>query len=300
MSIQLNPAARALVQSDRDLQGFITAAILEHGRLISGGGETVRKNAPESAVTLVALPGFPPVCVKEFRWRGWVHALKGLFRSTQGVRTFRNGTRLNGLGIRAAAPLALARKEMCGVAKSEWIVMEVLPGALELDRYISKKVAEGWMWGEKKRAIRTFARFMGSIHAAAIFHADLKTCNILVSERTPARLEDSAPNRLNDSDRDPELTFALLDYDDVSFGGTISERQRIKNLVQVFLSTPIFVKAADRMLFLREYALHAGLTGSQRRKVARSVLEAARGREVLYVGFEGDQIERWESGQCRE
>jgi len=300
ISIQLNAREFLPARDEKDLQRFITAAILEHGRLLTAGGEAVRKNAPESSVTLVALSEFPLVCVKQFRWRGWVHALKGLLRPTQGVRTYRNGMRLNNLGIRTPIPLALARETVWGLATSEWIVMEVIPKALELDRYLVKKMSEAWTLNEKRRAIRAFGRFMGSIHKAGIFHSDLKTCNILVSEQSPVRSEGSTGNRPDDSKGDHKLTFALLDFDDVSFSGTISERQRIKNLVQVFLSTPVFIDAADRMLWLREYVRNAGLTESQRRKIVRSVLEAARGREILYVGFEGDKIERWESGRYPE
>jgi len=49
------------------------------------------------------------------------------------------------------------------------------------------------------------------------------------------------------------------------------------------------------MRFLNEYALHAGIDRNQRREIARLVLQAAKGREILYVGFEGDIIEKWGS-----
>jgi hypothetical protein len=298
ISIQLNPRAPVPPWGETELRRFITAAILEHARLLSAGGATVCKNAPESAVTLVALPGFPAVCVKQFHWRGWGHALKGVFRATQGVRTFRNGIRLDGLGIRTAVPLALAREEIWGLAKSEWIVMEVIPGALELDRYILKWAAEGRTGAAKRQAIWAFGRFLGSLHAAGIFHADLKTCNILVLDQATERLSESGPDPLDYPGRDSDLSFALMDYDEVSFCRTISERQRIKNLMQIFLSTPISINAADRSSFLREYSRHAGLTASLRRKVARSVLKAASGRKILYVSSDGDRIECWERGQC--
>ena len=71
-------------------------------------------------------------------------------------------------------------------------------------------------------------------------------------------------------------------------------RRKIKNLVQIFLSTPLAIDATQRLLFLNEYAMHAGLNPSEKRRTARAIIEAALGKEILYVGFEGDVTERWD------
>src|SRR5271157_5148148 len=81
---------------------FLHSAIERHRRLLSVGTEAVLKDSPESAVTLVDVVGFPRVCVKELRCRGWLHALKGLFRATQGIRSFRNGWKLREAGFGVA------------------------------------------------------------------------------------------------------------------------------------------------------------------------------------------------------
>jgi serine/threonine protein kinase len=297
VSFEIHPEASTnLNRSEQDLADFVRKAIDEHTRLLRSKSGAIRKDAPESAVTLVNLPGFPEVCVKEFRWRGWRHALKGLFRPTQGLRTYRNGRRLPEMGISCACPLALVRKSTFGIVRLEWVIMEVIPGGLELDRYIVKQIALGWTPEERRGLARLLGRFIGSIHSRGVFHSDLKTCNIVVSGPGTSPKEDPDPST---SDGDPLVSssstvhFSLLDYDDVTFAREVTDKKRIKNLVQIFLSTPMAVKASQRLLFLDEYSLHAGLSRSRKREIAREVVKAAQGKDVLYVGFEGDVCERW-------
>jgi glycosyltransferase involved in cell wall biosynthesis len=288
-SAEIDPqAARILEMDARDLPEFFRLALEEHQKIVAGEGRGIRKDARESAVTVVEIPGLPAVCVKEFRWRGTLHALKGLFRATQGLRSFGNGQRLSEEGIGTAYPLALIRRQAWGLVSKEWLIMEVIPGALELDRYILKMIEDPWTMEERRALVRDFGRFLGSLHARCIFHADLKTCNILVSEKgSSAR----GPSRFRSG---RSVSFDLLDYDAVSFGLELPLGKRIRNLVQIFLSTPAAIGPGDRMRFLRTYAAAAGLRRKEARELARSVLEEARGKKILYVGFDGDITEEWE------
>ncbi len=294
-TVEIHPETPVRLHLDAgDTHNFVLTCLEEHQRLLSGATRAVLKNAPESAVTLVSISGFPRVCVKEFRWRGWMHALKGLFRTTQGVRTFKNGWRLQADGIPVAAPLALVREKGLGLVRNEWVVMEAIPAALELDRFVVKKVSSGWSAEERRGIVRMFGRFIGSMHSKGIFHSDLKTCNVLVSEDGP---NGSDPTNCEDSTLPAmcgPIRFSLLDYDDVRFANSVPSGKTIKNLVQIFLSTPVAIAASDRLRFLSEYALHVGMARREKREIARRVLQAARGREILYVSFDGDVRERWE------
>ncbi|MFC1834669.1 lipopolysaccharide kinase InaA family protein [Thermodesulfobacteriota bacterium] len=296
-------AATILNLSTEALGEFFREAIREHTRMLlkAASSPMILKNAPESAVTMVKLPTRPPVCVKEFRWRGLKYAVKGLFRPTQGVRTFRSGLQLAEKGIGVARPLALIRDSALGLTRSEWVVMEVIPDALELDRYILKRSNEAWTTSERRSLVMTLARFLGSMHAAGIFHSDLKTCNIMVTRDAEALWQPETaaeePDRQSPDTAQPTRAmprFLLLDYDDVGFGRRVPMRKKIKNLVQVFLSTPLSIGGTDRMRFLREYGRHAGIDGVRLREMARGVLQSAEGRDILYVGFDGDIIEKWD------
>ncbi len=275
---------------------FLHSALEQHRQLLSGRTKSVLKDSPESAVTLVNVPGFPRVCVKELRWRGWLHSFKGLFRSTQGLRSFKNGWKLHAAGFGVASPLALIRDMHLGFVRSEWIVMEVIPLAIELDRHILRRTAQDWLPEEKIALARLFGRFIGSMHGAGIFHSDLKTCNVMVSEDfaqsdDPPDTSALPPVETNSPRR--ALRFSLVDYDKVRFSRQVSRRRKIKNLIQIFLSTPLSINATQRLLFLNEYAMHAGLNPNEKRNIAQAIIEATRGKEILYVGFDGDITEKW-------
>jgi tRNA A-37 threonylcarbamoyl transferase component Bud32 len=294
LRLEVHPEAAAILGLEADdISDFFRAAIAEHQRLVTARSLSVRKNAPESAVSLVEMAGLPGVCVKEFRWRGWLHGAKGLLRPTQGLRTFRNGRRLLEAGVGVAVPLALVRNKRSGLVRTEWVVMQMVPGALELDRFILKGVESGWDSEQTRALVRLLGRFIGSMHAKGLFHADLKTCNILVSQEAPSSLDQVEEQGPSAAAPVQSVRFSLLDYDDVSFSGEVSLRRRLKNLVQIFLSTPLAVNASSRRLFLSEYSLHAGLNRQERREMARQVLKAATGKEILYVGFDGDIREKW-------
>lgn len=276
-------AAEVLGIEDAAVDAFFRSCIKAHERLLADQLGPIRKNSPESAVTLVDVPGFPRVCVKEIRWRGWLHGVKGLLRPTQGRRSYRNGWRLLDAGISAAAPLGLFRLTRWGVVQAEWMIMEVMPSALELDRYVLREASRAWTHRERRAFARAFGRFIGELHAKGMVHSDLKTCNILVSR---------GPGAANDDADAPR--FTLLDYDDVRFFSRVPFRKRIKNLVQIFLSTPLVLGISDRMRFLTAYAAETGLDRREARELAVEVLAAARGRTILYVGFDGDVVEQWE------
>jgi tRNA A-37 threonylcarbamoyl transferase component Bud32 len=295
VSLKIHPEAARILQSrEEDVREFAVACLQEHDRTLIAKTGPILKNSPETAVTLVELPGAPKVCVKEFRWRGYRHAAKGLFRLTQGARTFRNGWRLIEHGISCPAPLVLATEKRSGLVRSEWVIMEAPVAALEMDRYLLKRMASSWTPEEKRDLTRMFGRFMGAVHAKGIFHSDLKTCNILVSEERRELKDNRNPEGTPSATVVPVVRFSLLDYDDMGFLWEVSRKKRRKNLSQLFLSVPVAVGAAQRLRFLSEYALHVGMNIRERRATAVEVVRACRGKEILYVGFSGDVREKWE------
>ena len=52
-------------------------------------------------------------------------------------------------------------------------------------------------------------------------------------------------------------------------------RKKVKNLIQIFLSTPVGIRASDRLRFLREYGRRPGIDRATRREMAREVLAFA-------------------------
>lgn len=275
----------------KDWPALTKLVIRTHLEILSSKIGKILKNAPETAVTIVKLANGSSFCVKQFNDRGLLHRLKSLFRKPQGLRTFRNGSKLISSGIPAATPLALIRERHFGLVSVEWVIMEYMENFMELDRYLVSKFEAGWPKDEQKSAVRQFGRFIGSMHSKGIFHSDLKTCNIMVSEdsQTDTGIQDSCASETHNESI--SLRFCLVDYDDVYFSNHISMRRRVKNLVQIFLSTPSLLNKVERMRFMDEYALHAGLNAGDRKRLAQDVIRKSQGKNILYVGFKGDVIE---------
>ncbi len=287
LTIELHPRASDILGvEEKALPGLVELILQGHAKIVSKRGKSILKDSPESAVSLVILAGIPRVCVKEFRNRGIAHSVKGLLRPTQALRSFRNGARLDELGVGTAVPLALIRKLKFGLPEVEWIIMEAPLDALELDRFILSKFASGWTYSDRKVAAASFGRFMGELHGRGIFHSDLKTCNILVSEGARDSTGQANPE---------DLVFRLLDYDDVEFGRSVTEKKKVKNLVQLFLSCPSMAGLKLRLRFIRDYASASALDKSTKRHIIQRAFESCRGKKILYVGFDGDITECWDS-----
>jgi len=260
-------------------------AIDEHDRQIQSGSENVKKNAPETSISIVSIENCPVLCVKHFKYRGAGHAAKGLFRTTHGWRAFHSGAYLFEHGFTAAVPLALIRKSRFMVTIEEWLIMLAVPDSKELDRFMLDRIRKGWPKEEKRKFLDNFARFLAGLHEYGVFHTDLKTCNILVSDQWSS----GSDMRAAEGRELPPTCFSLLDYDDVRVqSGAVDVRMRAKNFSQLYLSTPSDIDMDDRMKFLDRYLLACSKTNIDKRRLLKMVCNRIKGKSLLYVGPEGD------------
>lgn len=278
------------IRPDRFLP-LVKQIIKKHLVILETKTGKILKDSYETAVTIVDTAQGATFCVKQFNDRGPLHRLKGVLRKPHGARTFYNGAHLISNGVLVATPLALVTKKFRGLVSVEWIIMQFMENFIEMDRYLLKKFEDRWSKEQQKSAVRQFGRFVGSMHSKGIFHSDLKTCNIMVSEGVGR--ENAIPDKqfVGSHTEAVSLRFCLLDYDDVKFSSHIPMRKRVKNLVQIFLSTPSLINRVERMRFLDEYSMHAGLSGRDRKRLAQEVIRKSQGRQILYVGFNGDVVE---------
>jgi hypothetical protein len=139
---------------------------------------------------------------------------------------------------------------------------------------LSSKGGELGRGARKMGLIRGLARALAGMHNYSIFHHDLKTCNIMVKEKYKS------------------LDFTFLDFDNVSFSEKITVRKRVKNLVQINLSTPRLFTLADRLRFLNEYMNLCGIT-NEKKNILRGVINLSKVEKILYVSSRGDVTENW-------
>ncbi len=110
-----------------------------------------------------------------------------------------------------------------------WVVGEWVEGP-NLGDVVRRDVPE-MRRAEREEFLFRLARFVRCLHARGVCHRDLKSSNILSSERG----------------------FFLVDLDRIVFSGEVGDRDRIFNLAQLNASVDAALTRGDRLRFLRYY-----------------------------------------------
>jgi serine/threonine protein kinase len=143
--------------------------------------------------------------------------------------------------------------------------MEAPASDQEMDRYILK----GFEDLKKKRLfIRTFAHWLDSLHKMRLYHKDMKTCNILVSERGGT------------------WNFNLLDFEDILMDERVNQKSLFKTFLQLNTSTPRMMTRVDRYRFLREY-LRLNPLVKNPKVFLKGLIHESRRRGLVYVSPQG-------------
>jgi hypothetical protein len=203
--------------------------------------------------------------------RGWVwtkrynvHAARVALASL-GTRSpariaFDNAVALAARGFAVPAPLAAIEYRRLGFLRRSFFLTDEVTAATTVDLAWQAvlALADPTL---RRTARRAFAQALGAffarLHAADVYHADLKDVNVLV--RGPA----TAPS------------FVLLDLERVAIGAVVSPSRRLKNVVQLARTLGPQASRADRLRWLRAY-LGAGGRADRRAWVARTARAQAR------------------------
>jgi tRNA A-37 threonylcarbamoyl transferase component Bud32 len=239
-----------------------------HCRCRSEKSSHLLKFSPEVTVSLLVGEG-GKISVKHYHPPKVYDRLKERFRRSKGMRAWIAGNGLRARGFPTLKPLGLMEKRDGLGLKESFYFMEVLEGAQELDRFIFK----GFDDFKKKRVfIKTFTQWFCHFHQMGLYHKDMKTCNILVSEN-----EDS-------------WDFRLLDLEDVVLDKQVTEKEFFRNLLQLNTSTPRIMTRSDRLRFFKEYHRLNPIVKSQR-KLLKRLVEESHKRGLVYVSPQGVIIE---------
>jgi hypothetical protein len=106
-----------------------------------------------------------------------------------------------------------------------------------------------------------------ALHAQGIYHADLKSNNVLVREKNGAG-----------------WIFYFIDLDRVVFKRRLSFRERSNNLAQINASVADCITFADRVRFFRVYARRTSVM-SHKKKYYQKVLELSRTKVTQPYGI---------------
>lgn len=242
----------------------IKAVLEKHDRMVKEVPFALKKDGREAKVSIVQDRG-TSVVVKQFCYPGFFERFKDRFRRSKGLRAWVGGHGLWVRGIASIRPLALAERRDGFSQFESFLLMETLANGQELDRYILGGFRDH---GEKRRFIRSFAEWTSGLYDKGIYHRDMKTCNILVSEQGDG------------------WEFRLLDLEDVRFGHRVGEGRFFKNLLELNTSTPRTITRTDRLRFYRACLRRHPVVRDSKRFLKRLSVESQR-RGLVYVSFEG-------------
>jgi len=230
-----------------------------------GEGENILIKKDKEVNVSMIIDGEKKICVKQFLYPHQWDRFKERFRISKGLKAWING---NGLKVRGvSSPLLLAyieKRDWFGMVES-FLVMEAQEGAQEMDRYICKGFSR---FEEKRVFIEGFARWLSQLHQKGIYHQDMKTCNILVSENGQV------------------LDFKLLDLEDVRLNEKVDDKKLFKNLLQINTSMPNLVTRTDRLRFFRAYQEPHPIIRNQKKFLFR-LIQKSRERGIVYVSPHG-------------
>jgi hypothetical protein len=191
--------------------------------------------------------------VKRYTMHAWRVRLGSLALRSPARRAFDAARALAARGFGVPEVVAAVEERRLGLVRRSFFVTREVAGAVTADRYW-EALAAG-----RPAARRRFATWLGELfrrlHAAGVYHNDLKDVNVLV--RGAGEIFESV----------------LLDLERVRIG-QVDRRRRTKNLVQLDRTLGRLADAPARLRFLRAY-LGAGASDAELRTWAATVGAAA-------------------------
>ena len=193
------------------------------------------------------------VVVKHHRINRWRRRADTTIHGSPARRSWRGARLLQTYGFFVPQPLAVVEKRTAGIVQESLYVSEALPHP-PLSTYWREQ-SGGWSARLRRTFLGRLADFVQSFHAAGLYSGDLRDANLLVEERD-----------------DQTWRFCLVDLDRVKHEANISQRRRIKNLVQLDRTLGQRARLTERLFFLYRYLGSPLPPPPQRRRLIKKIL----------------------------
>jgi len=178
--------------------------------------------------------------VKRYNAFSMRYRLVSPFVQSGALRALRGAAILRAAGILTVTPVAAVEHRRSGTLSKSFFISEEIAGGQTADDFWNHNLAKP-MGREGLRMRRSFlsglAAVFRALHAQQIYHNDLKDANILV-------VADGA---------EPWFRFYLLDLEGVRRVPQLSAKRKIKNLVQINRTLGRFLRAPEKLFFLKQY-----------------------------------------------
>ncbi len=231
----------------------VAQAIARHRENAAKGRQACEHWGPGASVSRVVLEGHGApldLAVKWNHWRGWRAAISEALRGSRAARAARGADQLRKIGLGHAESLAVAERRRLGLVSESFLVTRFVAGAKPLPAAIpALRTAPA-----RRRALAySLGDLIGTLHARALDHSDLKHSNLLVT---------------------PHDSWVLLDLDSLTSSRRSIWRRRVRALGQLeAYATDLYpwLPRTDRLRFLRAYLRRNPELSSRRRELVDAV-----------------------------
>jgi len=224
----------------------------------------VIKHDRGTTVTLLTLAS-GAVVIKHQRLHTWRRSGDALWHGSPARRAWRGARLLQAYGFPVSRPLAAFERRVAGTVRESWYCSEALLTQVPLDVYWRKQHPH-WTRQQRRAFLQALAGFLRRFHAAGLYAGDLRDANLLVEEEG------------NES-----WQFYLVDLDRVLHSERLSQRRRLKNLVQLERTLGRRARASERLFFLHQYLGHPLPSRAQRHALMRQLLRLRQRKDREYA-----------------
>lgn len=174
---------------------------------------------------------------KQYLYRSVPDFIKNLVRSSRARRAFKATLMLERNGFKAPVIVALGECKFSFLERENFLLTLEVKKAKQIHKFIPESLEyfTKEQLNDLRELIRTFGRTVGRMHAAGIFHGDLRLGNVLVR-----------PEK-----NDWHLFF--IDNERTKKFRRLPARLRLKNLVQANMLISDCITKTDRMRFFKSY-----------------------------------------------
>jgi tRNA A-37 threonylcarbamoyl transferase component Bud32 len=207
--------------------------------------------------------------IKEARFASLFSRLRNTLFRSRARRNWIGARALRVRGVSTPDALALIECRRGLLLGGTILITRYLDRSQELNDYVLlryNRVLSEEETRHKKRFIAALAGFIRNLHDKGIYHADLKSNNILVGEEA-------------DSWR-----LYVVDLDRLRCGRRLSFEERANNLAQINASVADCITPADRMLFFRHYAQGTPLA-KEGKRYFRRIMDIGRRKNTRPYGL---------------
>jgi len=197
------------------------------------------------------------IYIKRYNVFSLRHRLVSPFVMSGALRALHGATVLRRWKIPSVAPLGAVERRYWGVLAKSFFISEEVTGGKTVDAYWRDHLrCLPGVAGRQQR--REFLVRLGDLfqmlHGRAIYHNDLKDANILAARRQQT------------------TAFFLLDLEGVRQYRRLSEKRRVKNLVQLHRTLGRYLRQADKLVLLKHYLGNSYAERSIRRRWIEQIL----------------------------